>query len=54
MAEGELSYLERRAEKEANMAKRATCPAAVSAHDRLAKAYVERAEALRHEPQSAA
>lgn len=51
MAEGEVAYLERRAANEVKMAQHATCPAAVSAHHRLAKAYVERAEALRHAPE---
>lgn len=54
MAEREVAYLERRAAREVEMARRATCPAAVSAHHKMARAYVERADALRHEAQPGA
>lgn len=47
MADAEVAYLERRGAVEAEMAQRSKCPAAVSAHYQMSKAYFESAEALR-------
>ena len=47
MAELEVAYLERRAAAEAELARRAKCPAAVNAHHQMSRAYFESAAALR-------
>lgn len=47
MAELEVAYLERRAAAEAELARRATCPAAMNAHHQMSIAYFESAAALK-------
>lgn len=54
MAEPEVAYLERRAAAEAELARRAKCPAAVNAHHQMSRAYFESAAALRQLMTSAA
>jgi|GEM_PF-5749922 len=50
----EIEYLERRAATEAEMAQRATCPAAVKAHHEMFQAYFASAEALKQQAQTTA
>jgi len=43
----DLDYLQRRAEKELEMAQRSVAPEVTAAHYKLAEAYLERVEVLR-------
>lgn len=47
MTDDDLDYLQRRAETELEMAQRSEAPEVMAAHYKLAKAYLERVEALR-------
>lgn len=47
MAEREIAYLEMRAASEVQMAQQAKCREAMTAHEKLAQAYLNSAQALR-------